>query len=122
MAAVKKAAIKAIKPLVGCGASGDSLVAGKTYKVPADVSARDAGILIRMGKAEEVEVKPKAKAAEGPVHPEAFAEAIGKLEEGNTGHWTESGAPEVKALEGLGIKVSAKERDALWTEYRANRA
>lgn len=42
----------AIKVLRGCGASGASLTAGTVYAVPGDVSAADAAILVRMGKAE----------------------------------------------------------------------
>lgn len=41
-----------IKVLRGCGASGESLVAGETYAVPEEVSEKDAGILVRLGKAE----------------------------------------------------------------------
>lgn len=54
--------ISAIKVLRGCGASGVSLVAGAVYAVPAQVSEKDAGILIQLGKAEATaEAKPKVK-------------------------------------------------------------
>lgn len=52
-----------IKVLIGCGASGKSLVAGHTYAVPDEVSVRDADILIRMGKAEACAKKETRKAA-----------------------------------------------------------
>lgn len=42
-----------IRILRGCGASGRSLVAGRVYAVPADVSRADADLLIRLGKAEK---------------------------------------------------------------------
>lgn len=51
-----------IKVLVGCGASGRSLVAGHTYAVPDEVSVKDADILIRMGKAEACAKKETRKA------------------------------------------------------------
>ena len=51
--------IKAIKPLVGCGASGQSLIAGQVYTVPDDISLADAEVLIRMGKVEPAREKKK---------------------------------------------------------------
>lgn len=51
-----------LKVLTGCGASGQSLVAGHTYKVPDEVSAKDADTLIRLGKAEACEKKHTRKA------------------------------------------------------------
>lgn len=56
--------VVAIKALAGCGASGQSLAAGHTYLVPDEVSEKDAGILIRMGKAAACErppIKPARK-------------------------------------------------------------
>ena len=42
----------AIRILRGCGASGQSLSAGRTYTVPGEVSRRDAELLVRLGKAQ----------------------------------------------------------------------
>ena len=47
--------MKSIRIIRGCGASGASLLAGKVYAVPAEVSDADAGILVRLGKAEPAE-------------------------------------------------------------------
>ena len=67
--------------------------------------------------------KPEAKAdADAEAKADAFADAVSKLETGNTGHWTEDAKPECKALEALGVKVSAKERDALWSSHQADNA
>lgn len=55
--------MKAIRILSKCAASGLHLAAGKVFTVPSEVSAEDAGRLVRMGRAVEVEPKPsKAKA------------------------------------------------------------
>ena len=51
-----------IKVIKACGASGESLEAGKTYSVPDQVSEKDAVILVGMGKAEKV-ATPKSKQA-----------------------------------------------------------
>lgn len=48
----------AIKVLRGCRASGKGLAAGTVYAVPGEVSAADAGILVRMGKAEAAQAAP----------------------------------------------------------------
>lgn len=55
--------MQAIRVLRSCGASGQSLAAGTVYAVPGEVSERDAGILVRMGKAEQCEqpAPPAAK-------------------------------------------------------------
>lgn len=45
-----------IKVIRSCGASGVMLEAGRIYAVPDEVSARDAAILVRMGKAQTVHV------------------------------------------------------------------
>ncbi len=52
----------AIRILVKCAASGQHLPAGAVFKVPAQVSADDAGRLVRMRRAEVV-VGKVAKAA-----------------------------------------------------------
>lgn len=54
-------AVTGIKVLRGCGASGVSLTAGTVYAVPAQVSEADAMILIRLKKAEPVELWAKSK-------------------------------------------------------------
>lgn len=51
----------AIKTLRGCGASGVSLAAGTVYAVPGEVSAADAAILVRLGKAEPAEMSASAE-------------------------------------------------------------
>lgn len=48
---MQKQPYAAIRTLVGCGASGASLTAGMVYAVPAQVSAKDAEILIKINKA-----------------------------------------------------------------------
>ncbi len=48
-------AIVSILIIDACGASGVSLEARKTYAVPADVSEKDAAILVRMGRAVAVD-------------------------------------------------------------------
>lgn len=59
--------IKFIKVLSGCGASGESLQAQKTYAVPDEVSEKDARLLIQLRKAEPADepadVKAEAKNA-----------------------------------------------------------
>lgn len=52
-----------IKVIRACGASGNSLEAGRIYSVPGEVSEKDASALIRMGKAEACQVKKSAEAA-----------------------------------------------------------
>lgn len=58
--------MNAIRILRGCGASGQSLTAGRTYTVPGEVSLGDAELLVRLGKAQEVTApaprKPKGDA------------------------------------------------------------
>ena len=52
---------------------------------------------------------------------EKLIAAIDGLEKGNEAHWTQSGVPQVSALEaatGL-ADVTAAERDAAWEEYQA---
>ena len=51
-----KKEILAILVLDGCGASGVSLAERAIYSVPDEVSLRDAELLIRMGKAEAVDI------------------------------------------------------------------
>lgn len=65
--------IKQIKVTRGCGASGKSLVAGKVYTVPEQVSEADARLLIVLGKAVAF-VKPEksaGKADDKPTDPPA---------------------------------------------------
>jgi len=47
---------------------------------------------------------------------EEFAAAIATLEEGDDDYLTKSGLPDVKALANVGLEISAKARDALWSE------
>lgn len=73
--------MQAIRILRGCGASGQSLGAGIVYAVPAEVSEKDAAILVRMGKAEPAELaraKPAASAdlCEKPAPPAAKIESV----------------------------------------------
>jgi len=52
--------MNAVKILRGCGATGgQSLLAGRTYAVPSEVSEKDADLLIRLGKAEVAELLPE---------------------------------------------------------------
>ncbi len=54
--------MEAIKALKDTAASGKPIKTGLVYKVPSDVSEKDARILIGMGKAEETKPrKPRAK-------------------------------------------------------------
>lgn len=56
-----------IKTLRGCGASGQSLIAGTVYAVPSEVSQADADLLIRLGKAiETAEPETETEAAPKP--------------------------------------------------------
>ncbi len=48
----------AIKIIMGCSASGQSLVGGETYTVPDQVSDEDARLLILLGKAMAVVTPP----------------------------------------------------------------
>jgi hypothetical protein len=55
-----------------------------------------------------------AAASTGPTEAE-IVEAIGKLDKGNSEHWTNGGSPQVAAIEGiLGKQISAADRDAAW--------
>lgn len=60
--------MKAIRITTKCAVAGQHLAVGKVLKVPEQVSAEDAGRLVRMGRAEEaagkaVKDEPKAPAA-----------------------------------------------------------
>ena len=57
------AKITAIKITRGTRAASKPLAAGKTYKVPGDVSQADAQTLVQMGKAEDASKAGKAKAS-----------------------------------------------------------
>lgn len=57
---------KFLKVTRGVGASGVSLAQGKIYRVPGDVSERDAAIICRLGKGEMVDAPEKpAKKSKG---------------------------------------------------------
>lgn len=64
----------------------------------------------------EVEVESPAPAApKRAIDRAAIVAAIGQLEPGNKDHWTQAGAPDVRALEAvLGGQISAKDRDQAW--------
>lgn len=51
---------KYLKIISGVGASGVSLERGKTYKVPGDVSEKDAKIICQLKKGEMVDKPEKA--------------------------------------------------------------
>jgi len=51
----------ALRILSNTRASGQSLTAGRVYRVPEDVSERDAKILLRIRKAETVPDEPAPK-------------------------------------------------------------
>jgi len=59
-----------ITALRNTGAGGKSLVEGKRYKIPTDVSSEDAKALVRMGKA-EIYVDPEVLAARKKAGEEA---------------------------------------------------
>jgi len=112
----KKSLITCIMVLFHCGASGQSLSQGKTYKVPAEVSEKDARTLIKLKRAEDASADARADAA---VSAEAFAAAVDQLDVDDEAHWTGSGSPDVNALKALGLDgLSARQRDALWSEYQ----
>lgn len=48
----------------------------------------------------------------------AFNDAVAKLDKGKEQLWLNDGRPDVKALEAVGVKVSAKERDAAWKKMQ----
>jgi len=56
------AKITAIRITRGTRAAGKPLAAGKTYKVPGEVSQADARTLVQMGKAEDVSKRGKTGA------------------------------------------------------------
>lgn len=59
--------MNAIKIIRGCGASGQSLQAGRVYAVPGEVSERDAHLLVQIGKAEaHADTQPVKEAAREP--------------------------------------------------------
>ena len=66
----------AIKVLRGCGASGASLTAGTVYAVPGEVSAADAAILVRLGKASPAEVPTAAEPAPEVARPRRTRKAV----------------------------------------------
>lgn len=47
--------MEAIRILTGCRASGRGYAAGETCRVPDDVGADDAALLVRLGRAERIE-------------------------------------------------------------------
>jgi len=58
--------------------------------------------------------KKKGDQSSVEVTPEAFAEAVAKLDEETPGNFTQDGRPDIKALKDLGIVVNASQRDDLW--------
>ncbi len=87
---------------------------GTTHMVPDEVSAEDAEILVKAGKAEWVE----GEAPAAPVTQAEIIEAIGKLDQANPDHFTQGGKPQVKAIEELlgNRQISAGDRDAAVAE------
>lgn len=59
----------------------------------------------------------------GEVDPDrAILDGFELLEEGNKGHWTADGRPDVRALSAIvGFKVVAADRDRLWAKHSADR-
>lgn len=55
--------MKAIRITTGCRASGRGYAAGETVMVPGDISADDAALLVRMGRAEAVALPPTGTVA-----------------------------------------------------------
>ncbi|MCO1335472.1 hypothetical protein MO867_14125 [Microbulbifer sp. OS29] len=55
-------------------------------------------------------------ADDGEISMEVFVEAVAQLDTENSEHWTNAGAPDIKALNKAGLKISAAERDTLWAQ------
>lgn len=55
--------MEAIKAITSCAAAGQHLEAGKVYRVPEEVSAKDAAFLARIGRVEAAKAPraPKRK-------------------------------------------------------------
>lgn len=84
--------------------------AGAVIEPPAKVAAQ----LLALGA-----IEPAPEAAAAPIDRDAIVGAIGKLDPENTDHWTQAGAPDVRALEAvLGGQITAKARDAAWAEVQ----
>jgi len=108
----KKVLITCIRALFNCGASGESLSKGKTYKVPAEVSEKDARTLIKLKRAEDA-------STDDIVSAEAFAAAVDRLDRDDESHWTGNKSPDVNALKALGLdSLSSAQRNVLWAEYQ----
>ena len=99
------------------------------YETPADMvfDAADRGeyfaVVTIDGRSFRVAKEAGEPVSEKPAQDDRRAQllaAIAGLEEGNPDHWTRSGKPEVRALEGAtGLKnLSAAERDTVWAAYQ----
>ena len=63
----------------------------------------------------------QSSASEGDdeITMEVFLEAVAHLDQNNKKHWTKGGLPDLKALDKVGLKLTAKERDELWATSKA---
>lgn len=88
------------------------IVAGKLVKTgTVTCEHKDAAPLIETGSLKESDTSE--------VTLEVFTIAVEKLDKENPKHWTAAGQPDLKVLDAANLKVTAKERDALWAQYNA---
>ncbi|WP_445364399.1 hypothetical protein ACJJIQ_09060 [Microbulbifer sp. ANSA003] len=88
-------------------------VAGKIIKAgTVSCTQQEAAPLLKNGSL----IEAGTSAGDGEISMEVFAEAVAQLDTENSEHWTNAGAPDIKALNKAGLKISAAERDALWAE------
>lgn len=84
-----------------------------TKKGTVNCSEKEAAPLLKSGA-----LKAVGGSDTPPVDAEAFKAAVAKLDPSDEAAWTRKG-PDLKALEAAGLKVNAKDRDALWVELQA---
>ncbi|MCO1335367.1 hypothetical protein MO867_13595 [Microbulbifer sp. OS29] len=92
-------------------------VAGKIIKAgTVSCTQQEAAPLLKNGSLIEAAASTNSSAGDGEISMEVFAEAVAQLDTENPEHWTNAGAPDIKALNKAGLKISAAERDALWAQ------
>jgi hypothetical protein len=79
---------------------------------------------VTAGQLRQIEAEPMLEVRETgpPGDPEErlamIVEAVGGLDPDNSGHFTQSGVPQVKVIEdALGFDITSEERDKAWETY-----
>lgn len=75
--------------------------------------------MVKGKKVTPISESSTAKAGATEVTAEQFAEAVAKLDKANDKHFTNNGEPDVNALKGVGIEVTAAVRSEMWAVLNA---